>query len=193
MNTLSYCIAGLGNPGDEYAMTRHNAGRLFLQFFLKASPSPRPDKIQGCDVWRVQHKGVAVLLAAPRSYMNESGPPLLDLIRFLKIPPDCVLLCHDDVDLDLGRVQFKRGGSSAGHRGVESLYSAAGHSDFFRLRIGIGRGKAYTRDYVLSEFAAEEQKILEGVFSKCINGIDFWIDGNADRCAQTLNTISTPS
>lgn len=188
MSLPSICIAGLGNPGAEYVSTRHNAGRIFLELFLQLGKSSGTERLEDCDVCTLKHRGLSIALAAPRAYMNESGPPLARLVRSLKIPMERFLVCHDDVDLPLGRVQLKRGGSAAGHRGVESLYQAIGSSEFYRLRIGVGRNNMSTRDYVLSNFEPADRQALSETFTRSIGGLEFWIRGDPDKAAQELNT-----
>lgn len=120
--------------------------------------------------------------------MNESGPPLTALVRTLGIPPDRLLILQDEMDLPLGRIQLKRGGSAAGHRGIESLYQTLGSTDFYRLRIGIGRPDRGARDYVLSEFSPEEMKSLDSAFDSAMDGLEIWIGGDPPKALQKLNS-----
>ncbi len=192
------CLAGLGNPGPEYARNRHNAGRLFIEFLAHHWKAVGGGKKADCDLSRVNRHAESLVLAIPRTYMNENGPPLANLIGTLGISPDQFLVFHDDLDLPFGRLQLKKGGSSAGHRGVESLYRSLGSPEFYRLRIGIGRpvddpagaGRS-TRDYVLSDFNSTDFQGLDALFTKSVDGIDHWIKGDPSRSAKFLNTSPT--
>lgn len=186
-------MAGLGNPGAEYARNRHNAGRLFIEFLIQSWKASGAGKKGECDLSRVDRKGTPLVFAAPRAYMNENGPPIAALLAFYKIPLDRLLVAHDEIDLPLGRLQLKCGGSSAGHRGVDSVYRALGSSEFHRLRIGVGRPDRSARDYVLSDFDPVELKVFEGLFETSIRGIDSWIEGDPARAARILNTPAPPS
>ena len=185
-----FCLAGLGNPGREYAGNRHNAGRLLVEFLAGAWNAVGAGKKSDCDLHRAVRKDREILLARPRAYMNVSGPPLVGLLKSCNIPLERFLLIHDDIDFPVGRLQLKRGGSAAGHHGVESVYETLGSSDFHRLRIGVGRPNRSTKDYVLSDFTAGDMGDLERVFEKSVEGLDFWIDGHPSRAAQILNTVS---
>lgn len=183
-----WCLAALGNPGPKYANNRHNAGRLYLEFLIHDWNAVDEGTTRNCQVWRSRQSGADIRLAVPNAYMNENGPPLADLFHFFKIPPNHILILHDDIDLPLGRLQLKLGGSSAGHRGVESLYHALGNPDFYRLRIGVGRPDRSAKDYVLSDFTAEENKTLAKIFRVGSDGIDLCIRGECEKAAQKLNT-----
>lgn len=190
------CLAGLGNPGAEYARNRHNAGRLFIEFLIRNWKAAGGGKKADCELARVDRHGESLVFAIPRTaYMNESGPPLVNLLGTLGISPDRFLVFHDEMDLPFGRLQLKKGGSSAGHRGVESVSRTLGSPEFYRLRIGVGRPgdnpalpRRSTRDYVLSDFDPAELQRLDEVFTRSTDGIDYWIKGDPARSAQFLNT-----
>ncbi len=132
---------------------------------------------------------MSVMLASPQSFMNLSGPPVCGLIRGMDTPLDHFMVLHDEMDLPLGRVQLKFGGSAAGHHGVESVIQSFGSPDFYRLRIGVGRpDRSNARDHVLSEFSKEERPTLTAVFDSSAPGLDDWIMGFFDRASQKLNT-----
>lgn len=182
------CLAGLGNPGPEYSHTRHNAGRLLIEFLVQTWGAAGSGNKSDCDLWRHDRHSQSLFLAVPRTYMNVSGPPLAALTRFYKISLNDLLVCHDDIDLPLGRLQLKRGGSAAGHRGVESLYQSICSTEFYRLRIGVGRGRRPVRDHVLSDFDAAEHQILSRTFAGALDGLDRWIQGDPAQASQLLNT-----
>lgn len=152
-------IIGLGNPGREYESTRHNAGFMALDAVSAEidakwkSDAKRKSLIGIADV-----EGEKVILAKPQTFMNLSGEAATALVAFYKVDLKDVLLVHDEMDLDPGRIQFKIGGSPAGHNGVSSVYERLGTKEIQRLRIGVGRpqGRASAEDWVLSEMSTED-------------------------------------
>jgi PTH1 family peptidyl-tRNA hydrolase len=144
-STLDLLVAGLGNPGREYAATRHNVGWLVVDELAARHGGS----------WRSKFS-VRLALLKPETYMNESGRSIGAAARFFKVDPGSLLVVHDDVDLDEGRLQARLGGGLAGHNGLRSIAQALGTQDFLRLRIGVGRpGRGDRRsiaDYVLSGF-----------------------------------------
>jgi PTH1 family peptidyl-tRNA hydrolase len=158
-STLDLLVAGLGNPGREYERTRHNAGWLVVDELARRHGGSFRSKFSGrLAEQRIDDLRVALL--KPETYMNESGRSLGAAARFFKADPGSVLVVHDDVDLEPGRLQARLGGGLAGHNGLRSIAQALGTQDFLRLRIGVGRpGRGDRRsvaDYVLAPFAPDE-------------------------------------
>ena len=154
-STLDLLVAGLGNPGREYAGTRHNVGWLVVDELARRHGGSFRAKFSGqLAELRAADKRLALL--KPETYMNESGRSLAAAVRFFKVAPSRLLVVHDDVDLEQGRLQARPGGGLAGHNGLRSLAQHLGTQDFLRLRIGVGRpGRGDRRpvaDYVLSPF-----------------------------------------
>jgi peptidyl-tRNA hydrolase, PTH1 family len=158
-STLDLLVAGLGNPGREYERTRHNAGWLVLDELARRHGGSWRSKFSG-SVAQVRLGDARLALLKPETYMNESGRSVAAASRFFKVEPEAVLVVHDDVDLEPGRLQARAGGGLAGHNGLRSLAQHLGSQDFLRLRIGVGRpGRGDPRsvsDWVLSDFAPEE-------------------------------------
>ena len=158
-STLDLLVVGLGNPDREYERTRHNAGWLVVDELARRHGGSWRSKFSGslAEV-RLGEKRLALL--KPETYMNESGRSVSAAARFFKVPAESILVAHDDVDLEPGRLQARRGGGLAGHNGLRSLAQDLGAQDFLRLRIGVGRpGRGDPRpvaDWVLSPFASEE-------------------------------------
>jgi PTH1 family peptidyl-tRNA hydrolase len=156
--TLDLLVAGLGNPGREYARTRHNVGWLVVDELARRHGGSFRSKFSG-RLGEARVDGLRVALLKPETYMNESGRSIAPAARFFKAPPESVLVVHDDVDLEEGRLQARRGGGLAGHNGLRSIAQALGTPEFLRLRIGVGRpGRGDRRsvaDYVLSPFEPE--------------------------------------
>jgi PTH1 family peptidyl-tRNA hydrolase len=157
-STLDLLIAGLGNPGREYAATRHNAGWMVVDELARRYAGAWRSKFSG-QLAEMRLDGSRLALVKPETYVNESGKSIAAAGRFFKVPVDAVLVVHDDVDLEEGRLQARLGGGLAGHNGLRSIAQALGSQEFVRLRIGVGRpGRGDRRsvaDYVLAPFAPE--------------------------------------
>jgi peptidyl-tRNA hydrolase, PTH1 family len=157
-STLDLLVAGLGNPGREYERTRHNAGWMVVDELARRHGGSFRSKFDG-QLSEVRLGDLRLALLKPETYMNVSGKSIAAARRFFKAEPDTVLVVHDDVDLEPGRLQARSGGGLAGHNGLRSIAGALGTQDFTRLRIGVGRpGRGDRRtvaDYVLSPFEPE--------------------------------------
>jgi PTH1 family peptidyl-tRNA hydrolase len=158
-STLDLLAAGLGNPGREYERTRHNIGWLVVDELARRHGGSFRSKFSG-RLAETRVDGLRVALLKPETYMNESGRSLGPAARFFKVDPAAVLVVHDEVDLEPGRLQARLGGGLAGHNGLRSIAQALGSRDFLRLRIGVGRPRRGdprpVADYVLSPFEPEE-------------------------------------
>ena len=158
-STLDLLVTGLGNPGREYERTRHNVGWLVVDELARRQGASWRSKFSG-SLAEIRVGDTRLALLKPETYMNESGRSVGAAARFFKVPADSLLVVHDDVDLEPGRLQARAGGGLAGHNGLRSLAQALGTQDFLRLRIGVGRpGRGDPRsvaDYVLSPFEVEE-------------------------------------
>jgi PTH1 family peptidyl-tRNA hydrolase len=155
-----WLVAGLGNPGEEYARTRHNVGAMVSERLAeKLNARFKKARMIPLSVAEARHGDVPLLLTAPRTFMNVSGPPIASLARKRGIPVDRVVVCHDEIDLAFGALRVKRGGSTAGHHGLDSLVEGFRSADFYRVRIGIGRpaGRWENVDYVLGPFSKRER------------------------------------
>jgi peptidyl-tRNA hydrolase, PTH1 family len=159
VSSLDLIVAGLGNPGPEYERTRHNLGWLVMDELARRHGGSFRSKFSG-RLAELRIDGKRVALLKPETYMNESGRSLGAAARFFKAEPNALLVVHDDVDLEPGRLQARAGGGLAGHNGLRSIAQALGTQEFLRLRIGVGRpGRGDRRsvsDYVLSGFEPNE-------------------------------------
>ena len=158
-STLDLLVAGLGNPGREYERTRHNAGWLVLDELARRHAGSWRSKFSG-SLAEIRLGDLRLALLKPETYMNDSGRSVGAAVRFFKVEPEQVLVVHDDVDLEPGRLQARAGGGLAGHNGLRSLAQHLGSQDFLRLRIGVGRpgrgDPSSVADWVLSLFPPEE-------------------------------------
>ncbi len=166
-------IIGLGNPGRIYAKNRHNVGFMCLNYFAKKH-GIRLDKKQGlARTGSGQLAGSKVVLARPQTHMNQSGQSVGRLVKKFNIDPGDLMVIHDDLDLPLGKLRIRRGGSSGGHKGVDSIIAELGSRDFTRIRIGIGRPDVDSSHdqtaedaviaHVLSDFTREEKQAIARV------------------------------
>jgi len=172
-STLDLLVAGLGNPGREYERTRHNLGWLVLDELARRHGGSWRSKFSGSFA-EVQLGDLRLGLLKPETYMNESGRAVGEAARFYKVEPEGLLVVHDDVDLEPGRLQARAGGGLAGHNGLRSLAQHLGSQDFERLRIGVGRpGRGDRRsvsDWVLSGFAQEDD--VEALIAKAADAVE---------------------
>jgi PTH1 family peptidyl-tRNA hydrolase len=156
--TLDLLVAGLGNPGREYAKTRHNVGFMVADELARRLDGSWRAKFSG-DLAEVRLGDLRLALLKPQTYMNESGRSVGAAARFFKVRPENLLAVHDEVDLEAGRLQVRLGGGLAGHNGLRSVAGALGTPEFVRLRVGVGRPERGdprpVADFVLSEFPAE--------------------------------------
>jgi PTH1 family peptidyl-tRNA hydrolase len=172
-STLDLLVVGLGNPGREYERTRHNVGWMVVEELARRTEASWRGKFSG-RVAETRLDGARLALVKPETYMNESGRSIAAALRFFKLPPEELLVVHDDVDLDPGRLQARRGGGLAGHNGLRSIAQALGSQGFLRLRIGVGRpGRGDRRpvsDYVLSPF--EDEVDVDAVVRRAADAVE---------------------
>jgi peptidyl-tRNA hydrolase, PTH1 family len=163
-----WLIAGLGNPGPEYADHRHNAGFMVADLLAERIGARFKRDAARADIATGRLAGGPVTLAKPRSFMNLSGGPVASLRRFYKIPPERIVVMHDELDLPFGTVRLKLGGGDNGHNGLRSVTAAIGTRGYYRVRLGIGRppGRMDAADYVLHGFTAAERALLPEVLSR---------------------------
>jgi PTH1 family peptidyl-tRNA hydrolase len=159
-----WLVVGLGNPGGQYAGNRHNVGRMVLDELARRMGVRFGRHKAGALVaeGREAPGGVRYVLAAPETYMNESGRPVGRLVKFYSLPPDRLIVVHDELDIPFGALRLKSGGGHGGHNGVRDIATVLGTPDFARVRVGIGRppGRQPAADYVLRDFSATERKEL---------------------------------
>ena len=160
-------VVGLGNPGEAYAETRHNAGFLAVDKVSAAFSIPFAKQKFDARFGIGSIDGIKVILAKPMAFMNRSGPQVQKIAGYFRILCEDMLVVHDDMDLAFGKLKIKEKGGDGGHRGIKSLIDAFGGGDFVRLRIGVGRPEAGigAADYVLGKFNLEERKNLDRIIT----------------------------
>ncbi len=165
-------IVGLGNPGKEYEMTRHNIGFYFLDLFANKNNISFKEKFNGLYA-KVKINDEDVILLKPQTYMNLSGESVIMFKNYFKIDSKDILVIHDDLDLEFGRIKLKENGSSGGHNGIKNIILNLNTENFKRLKIGISKSNLVdTKDYVLGHFTKEEQEELKIKENEVINIIE---------------------
>ena len=180
-SSIEWVVAGLGNPGDEYARSRHNAGFMTIDRIAKKNGAAmNRRKFKGL-TGDIMLAGKPALLVKPQTFYNLSGECVADLLGYFKIPPQRLIVVHDELDIEAGRLLIKQGGGDAGNRGVRSIVEALGATEFIRVRIGIGRpadpgeDKEGNKDYLLRPMTSAERQTL---------------DANLDRAASAVEAIA---
>jgi peptidyl-tRNA hydrolase, PTH1 family len=187
-SSLDLLVVGLGNPGREYAGHRHNVGWMIVEELARRHGGSWRSKFSG-RIAEVRVDGHRVGLLKPETYMNESGRSVGAAARFYKVEPDAILVVHDEIDLEHGRLQLRSGGGLAGHNGLRSLASHLRTRDFLRLRVGVGRpGRGDPRspaDYVLSDFEPEDD--AETLVARAADAIETLDAEGLDRAQAQFN------
>ena len=172
-------VVGLGNPGENYARTRHNVGFMVADVLAARLGSKfKTHKRSGAEIVTGRLAGHAVVLAKPRCYMNESGRQVGPLAKFYSVPPADIVVIHDDLDIDFGRIRLKLGGGEGGHNGLRSAATALGTKDFQRVRIGIGRppGRRDPAAFVLETFSATERAEVPTICEQAADATELLIE-----------------
>ncbi|HQR52285.1 MAG TPA: aminoacyl-tRNA hydrolase [Burkholderiales bacterium] len=188
-------VVGLGNPGTEYAATRHNAGWWFVDRLAeKAGTALRPESRFHGNVGRISVEGRDCWLLQPLTWMNVSGRSVGALARFYKIAAEEILVAHDELDLPPGTPRLKRGGGVAGHNGLKDIAAHLGTRDFWRLRLGIGHPgeRAAVVDYVLHAPRREEQVLIDDSIEKALAVWPLVARGDLEAAMLKLHTKAKP-
>lgn len=185
---IEFIIAGLGNPGREYELTRHNAGFLCLDI-LSNRENFSTDRIKFKALTAdVMINGHRCLVMRPQTYMNNSGEAVGEAASFYKIPPERCIIIFDDIDLPFGALRVKRKGSAGTHNGVKSIVYHLGSDNFPRIKIGVGhkpQPDSDLKDYVLGSFSKQEQETLKNTtMKKACDAVDFILGGDIDKAMQ---------
>lgn len=172
-------VVGLGNPGPQYAKTRHNVGIMVAELLAARIGAPfKVHKKSGAEIVTGRLGGRPVVLAKTRTYMNESGRQVGPLAKFYSVPPGDVIVLHDELDIAFGRIRLKLGGGEGGHNGLRSLVNALGTKDFQRVRIGIGRppGRKDPAAFVLEPFSPSERDEVPTICEQAADATELLIE-----------------
>ena len=189
--SVTHLVVGLGNPGDKYYLTRHNAGFLAMDYISqKAGAKVDRAKFKAL-VGEAEIGGKRVLLMKPQTFMNLSGKAVREAAAFYKIPAENIIVISDDVNLDVGKMRVRKSGSDGGQRGLRSIITLMGKDTCPRIRLGVGK-KPHPdydlADWVLSEFNKPERDLLFECFEKTYNGLVKILEGDLDGAMQICNT-----
>ena len=187
-----HLIVGLGNPGAEYAKTRHNAGFLLVErLAAKWKTDWTNERKFAARMAKADRGGKRVLLCQPQTFMNLSGETVGALTKFYQLPLKQVLVLVDDADLPFGEIRLRASGSSGGHHGLESIEQHVASREFARLRIGIGRkdGAREITNFVLGRFEPDENAVLEKVLVRASDQVECWLDGGIEKAMNQFNGV----
>ena len=185
-----YLIVGLGNPGDEYRMTRHNIGFETIDY-IASQNNIKINKLKFKGLYgELLYKGDKLIFLKPQTYMNLSGNSVVEFCNFYKIPPQNTIVISDDISLEKGKIRLRAKGSAGGHNGLKSIIHQLKPEEFARIRIGIGCAKnenTELADYVLGRFAKEEIPVLESAIIKASKAVFDIIDKDIDYAMNVNN------
>ena len=182
-----WLVFGLGNPGDQYANTRHNIGQMVVNYLASGSKfSSHKSRTEVADIYL---GGAGVTLAKSKLYMNESGAPCKALADFYKVSGSNLIVIHDELDIPFSTIRIKQGGGDNGHNGLKDITTHFGGPNYYRVRMGIGRpsGPQDPADYVLKSFSGTEKKELEDFIARGAAAVERLIEKGLDTAQQEFN------
>ena len=188
-------IAGLGNPGAQYAMTRHNVGFMLVDTLAKAWNITTWHEDFEALLAETRLGAEKVLLVKPQTYMNDSGRALGPLLAWYKLAPENLIVAHDDMDLPVGKIRLRKKGSSGGHNGIKSLLAHVGSENFARVRIGIGRPLPHWSvvDHVLAPFTEEGAQKIQEALQYLVPAVECMVEKNIDLAMNRYNPMHKQS
>lgn len=182
-------IVGLGNPGKKYERTRHNLGFLVVDRLADEKGIALNKRKYDCLIgdWQIDQE--RVLLVKPQTFMNHSGTAVKNLLRFLPVTAEDLVVIHDDLDLPLGRIRIRPRGGAGGHRGILSILEALGEESFYRIRMGIGRPQPGIdpTEFVLAPFSGEETALLSQIVSRGSAAVECLLQDGPHRAMEKFN------
>ena len=183
-------VVGLGNPGDEYARTRHNVGAEVVELLAKRHGATLKKGKERARVDQVRIGSSLVALAIPLTYMNESGMAVAPLVRRYGVEPEQLVVVQDELDLPVGALKVKSGGGLAGHNGLRSIKSHLHSDDFLRVRIGVGKPatKEQGADHVLKKFSKRERTEIDVVIEEAADAVEQIVADGVDAAMNRVNT-----
>jgi PTH1 family peptidyl-tRNA hydrolase len=191
---MTWLVVGLGNPGDQYAATRHNVGQMVIDQLVKRHSVKLASHKSRTHI-AAYKLGVGIdahqiILAKSQSYMNETGGPIKALANFYSVEPEKIIVLHDELDIGFAAIRTKLGGGDNGHNGLKSMTSAFNISDYYRVRLGIGRpmGQQDPADFVLKQFSKEEKKDLDEFIERGADVVEFLIEKGLELTQGKFNS-----
>ncbi|MFP6595770.1 MAG: aminoacyl-tRNA hydrolase [Dehalococcoidia bacterium] len=182
-------VIGLANPGAKYRGTRHNVGAMCVDELARRTGARLENKVRDTELAETEIGEAPAIIARPITYVNESGKSVRNILRKFNAGPDRLLLVVDDMDLKIGRLRLRAGGSSGGHNGLKSVRQATGTDDFPRLRIGVGRPPAGSDpiQHVLGRFRPDERELIESAVNRAADAIEAIQREGLERAMETYN------
>ena len=182
-------IIGLGNPGPQYAETRHNVGFHIIDVLAERHRLPEPQRLLAAIVGRGRIKEAEVLVVKPMTFMNDSGPAVARICVYFDLAPSDLLLIYDDINIDLGTLRLRREGSAGGHRGVQSIIDFLDTEEIPRLRLGLGMPppEMTARDFVLSPFDPEEEEAAEQMIVRAAQAVECFLAEGIEAAMNGFN------
>ncbi len=191
---ITHLVVGLGNPGQEYAFTRHNAGFLAIDYIcMKHGGDCQRAKFKAL-VGEYRVGGKRVLLMKPQTYMNLSGQAIMEAVSFYKIPPENVIVISDDISLEIGRMRIRKNGSAGGHNGLKSVIECLKSQDFPRIKLGVGQKPSPEyplTDWVLGRIPKESESTFNRVLEGIPRVIELMVNGEIEKAMCDFNGINT--
>ena len=191
---MTWLVVGLGNPGDEYAATRHNVGKMVIDNLAKRHSVKLSSHKSRTEI-AAYKLGVgidahSIILAKSKSYMNETGGPIKALANFYSVAPEKIIILHDELDIPFSAIRAKVAGGDNGHNGLKSLTSSFDTPDYFRVRLGIGRpmGEQDPADFVLKQFSKEEKRTLGEFIDRAADCVELLIEKGLDLTQSKFNS-----
>ena len=191
---MTWLVVGLGNPGDQYAATRHNVGQMVIDQLVKRHSIKLASHKSRTHI-AAYKLGVGIdahqiILAKSHSYMNETGGPIKALANFYSVEPENIIALHDELDIGFAAIRAKLGGGDNGHNGLKSMTSAFDTPDYYRVRLGIGRpmGQQDPADFVLKQFSKEEKKDLDEFIERGADVVEFLIEQGLELTQGKFNS-----
>jgi len=191
---MTWLVVGLGNPGDQYAATRHNVGQMVIDQLVKRHSVKLASHKSRTHI-AAYKLGVGIdahqiILAKSQSYMNETGGPIKALANFYSVEPENIIVLHDELDIGFAAIRTKLGGGDNGHNGLKSMTSAFNTPDYYRVRLGIGRpmGQQDPADFVLKQFSKEEKKDLDEFIERGADVVEFLIEKGLELTQGKFNS-----
>lgn len=190
-SSYDYIVAGLGNPGAKYEMTRHNAGFLAMDLLAITKNTDIKRLKHHALVADMQIGGKRCLVMKPQTMMNNSGEAIGEAAKFYKIPPENVIIVYDDISLDVGQTRIRRKGSAGGHNGIKSIIAHLGSENFPRIKVGVGKKPTPEYDlvnWVLGRFPKEQEKELKAALENSVSALELIVGGDIDKAMNLYNS-----
>lgn len=190
-SSYDYIVAGLGNLGAKYEMTRHNAGFLAMDLLAITKNTDIKRLKHHALVADMQIGGKRCLVMKPQTMMNNSGEAIGEAAKFYKIPPENVIIVYDDISLDVGQTRIRRKGSAGGHNGIKSIIAHLGSENFPRIKVGVGKKPTPEYDlvnWVLGRFPKEQEKDLKAALENSVSALELIVGGDIDKAMNLYNS-----